>query len=139
MATPLRWPSPLRWRLLRPAPVLLIMTLLVSPAARAGGGEEDSGGDVALEGPSYYGFVWDSRGATVAGATVSLRGKTGKAAEQKTNLMGMYRTHLSKDVKPADAVMTCAKEGYRQVRLVRRNLPDASASRIQIDCVLQKN
>ena len=38
----------------------------------------------------------------------------------------------------ADVVMTCAKDGYKQARVVRRNLPDASAARVQIDCILQK-
>ena len=108
------------------------------PVARAGGGEEDSSNDVATEGPSYYGFVWDTRGATLPGATVALRGKTGKPSEQKTNLMGMYRTHINKDVKPADVVMACEKPGYRQAKVVRRQLPDASAARVQIDCVMQK-
>ena len=114
------------------------LSAAMAPAAHAGGGDEDAAGDMATEGPSYYGFVWDTRGATVSGATVTLRGKAGKPAEQKTNLMGMYRTHINKDVKPADVVMTCAKDGYKQARVVRRNVPDATASRIQIDCVLQK-
>ena len=114
------------------------VALLAMTAAHAGGGDEDATGDMATEGPSYYGFVWDTRGATVSGAMVTLRGKAGKPAEQKTNLMGMYRTHINKDVKPADVVMTCAKDGYKQARVVRRNVPDATAARIQIDCVLQK-
>ena len=113
--------------------MLVALTVLAVPIARAGGGDEDATGDAATEGPSYYGFIWDTRGATV-----TLRGKAGKPAEQKSNLMGMYRTHINKDVKPAEVVMTCAKEGYRQARVVRRNLPDASAARVQIDCVLQK-
>lgn len=116
----------------------LMPGLLTVPVARAGGGEEDSSNDVATEGPSYYGFVWDTRGATIPGATVALRGKTGKPAEQKTNLMGMYRTHINKDVKPVDVVMACEKPGYRQAKVVRRQLPDASAARVQIDCVMQK-
>jgi len=122
------------------APVILaamLAALAVTPA-RAGGGEDDSSNDVATEGPSYYGFVWDTRGATIPGATVALRGKTGKPAEQKTNLMGMYRTHINKDVKPVDVVMACEKAGYKQAKVVKRQLPDASAARVQIDCVMQK-
>ena len=114
------------------------MAVLSAPVARAGGGDDDAAGDVAVEGPSYYGFVWDTRGATIPGATVVLRGKTGKPAEQKANLLGMYRTHINKDVKPGDVVMACEKAGYRQTKVVRRQLPDASAARVQIDCVMQK-
>ena len=120
------------------AMLALMLGGLAMPLAWAGGGDEDSSNDVATEGPSYYGFVWDTRGATVPGATVALRGKSGKPAEQQTNLMGMYRTHISKDVKPVDVVMACTKTGYRQSKVVRRTLPDASAARVQIDCVLQK-
>lgn len=119
------------------ASLALLAAALAAPAAWAGGGDEDAG-DAAVEGPSYYGFVRDNRGATVAGATVMLRGKVGKPAEQKTNMLGMYRTHINKDVKPADVVMTCVKPGYREAKGVRRNVPDQTPSRIQIDCVMQK-
>lgn len=123
----------------RSAAIALMTGLALAPSVlMAGGGEDDATGDFATQGPSYYGFVFDHRGATVPGAQVTLRGKSGKAAEQKTNLMGMYRTHISKDVKASEVVMTCAKDGFKQVRIVRRNVPDATTSRVQIDCVLQK-
>ena len=114
--------------------LVAMLGALSVPVAWAGGGDEDATGDIATEGPSYYGFVWDTHGATIPGATVQLRGKTGKPAD----LLGMYRTHINKDVKPVDVVMACEKAGYRQTKVVRRNLPDASASRVQIDCVMQK-
>jgi hypothetical protein len=69
---------------------------------------------------------------------VALRGKAGKPVEQKTNLMGLYRTHISKDVKAEDVSMTCEKAGYRQTRVVRRVPPGATATQVEIDCMMQK-
>lgn len=105
----------------------------------AGGDDDDSEDDAATSGPSYYGFVWDARGATVSGAKIVLRGKKGPAVETKTNLMGLYRSHISKDVRPEDAIVSCEKPGYKQTRVVRRAHPDTNASKIEIDCFLQKN
>jgi hypothetical protein len=111
--------------------IALFVLLTVLPlAASAGGPEEDANEDLASDGPSYYGFVRDARGASVAAATVTLRGKT--------NVMGMYRTHVNKDTRPADVVLGCAKDGYRQVRVTRRGPVEPNAPRVQIDCVLQK-
>jgi hypothetical protein len=119
--------------------IALFVLLTVLPlAASAGGPEEDANEDLASDGPSYYGFVRDARGASVAAATVTLRGKTGAPVEAKTNVMGMYRTHVNKDTRPADVVLGCAKDGYRQVRVTRRGPVEPNAPRVQIDCVLQK-
>jgi len=117
---------------------LLLLSLLITPAW-AGGDGDDSDADAATDGPSYYGFVWDARGATVKDAKVILRGKTGAAVETRTNMMGLYRSHIRKDVRPEDAIVTCAKPGYKQSKVVRRVHPDTSASKVEIDCILQKN
>jgi hypothetical protein len=116
----------------------LLTSLLLAPAW-AGGDDDDSDTDAATEGPSYYGFVWDARGATVKDAKVVLRGKTGPSVETKTNMMGLYRAHIRKDVKAEDAIIACSKPGYKQSKVVRRVHPDTSATKIEIDCILQKN
>ena len=116
-----------------------VMALIGTGPSWAGGDDDDSEEDAATSGPSYYGFVWDARGATVSGARIVLRGKKGPAVETKTNVMGLYRSHISKDVRPEDAVVTCEKAGYKQTKVVRRAHPDTTASKIEIDCFLQKN
>jgi hypothetical protein len=116
----------------------LIALTLFAPA-RAGGDDDEGEDDAATSGPSYYGFVWDARGATIPNAKITLRGKAGPAVETKSNVMGLYRSHISKDVKPEDARVTCEKPGYKQTRVVRRAHPDTTASKIEIDCFMQKN
>ena len=112
-------------------------TAWMGPAA-AGGGEDDGSGDFATEGPSYFGFVWDTRGATVPGARVVLRARGGKAVEVKTNLMGLYRTHVSKDARPEDIELTCDKPGYKYARFMRRSHPGTSTTSIELDCVVAR-
>jgi hypothetical protein len=115
-----------------------VCLMLVAPAW-AGGDDDDSEQDAATDGPSYYGFVWDARGATIKDAKVVLRGKTGPSVETKSNLMGLYRSHIRKEVRPEDAIVSCEKAGYKQTKAVRRAHPDTTASKIEIDCFMQKN
>jgi hypothetical protein len=118
-------------------PFLLMCCLLITPAW-AGGDDDESDADAATDGPSYYGFVWDTRGATIKEAKVVLRGKTGPAVETKTNMMGLYRSHIRKDVRPEDAIISCSKPGYKQSKVLRRVHPDTTSNKIEIDCILQK-
>ena len=109
-----------------------------SGATLAGGGDEDSSNDFATEGPSYFGFVWDTRGVTIPGARVVLRAQSGKTVEAKTNAMGMYRTHVSKDAKPEEIALTCDKDGYKHSKFMRRTHPGTSPNNIELDCVVAK-
>ena len=46
------------------------------------------------KGPSYFGFVRDKRGLGVAEASVVLKPKDGDAIVVKSNVLGLYRTHV---------------------------------------------
>jgi hypothetical protein len=116
----------------------LVVALATGGAAYAGGGEDDGSNDFATEGPSYFGFVWDTRGVTVPGARVVLKARGGKSVEVKTNLMGLYRTHVSKDAKPEDIELTCDKAGYTHSKFMRRTHPGTSTTNIELDCVVAK-
>ena len=120
------------------AAIVCAGALCIGPAAHAGGGEE-GGGDSATEGPSYFGFVWDTRGATIAGAKVQLRAKNGKSAEFTTNVLGLYRGHIALDVKPDDVSMTCEKPGYKFSRFQRRSHAGTSPTNVEFDCILQRS
>ena len=109
-----------------------------SGVSYAGGDDYDGPRDTEETGPAYYGFVWDSRGLPVTGVRVVLRAKSGKSAEASTNVLGLYRSHVSKEVRPDDVDVTCEKAGYKQTRTIRRAPPGSTAMSIEIDCILQR-
>ena len=111
---------------------------LSGAAALAGGDDYDAANDTEGAGPAYFGFVRDHRGSPVPEARVVLRAKTGTAVEIKTNVLGLYRSHINKDVTPDDVEVTCEKPGYKQARVFRRTAPGAKDMFIETDCTLQR-
>jgi hypothetical protein len=112
--------------------------IAVMPAAPAwAGGDEEGGGPDPEKGPSYFGFVRDKRGLGVAEASVVLKPRDGEAIVVKSNVLGLYRTHVSKDFKPDDIAVSCEKSGYRQVNIARRKQATDAAS-IETSCTLER-
>jgi len=108
--------------------------------ARAGGegfGTDDHAPD---EGPAYFGFVKDERGTPVRDAKVSASYKTSLTLVTRTNATGAYKVRgFKKEISPSDIVITCAKEGYRQLRVFRRPLPKGKAVQsVETECRLQR-
>lgn len=114
-----------------------IAVLLASVAAHAGGDEYDAAQDVENLGPAYFGFVRDARGAPLPEARVVLRPKTGEPVEIKTNVLGLYRSHVRKDVSPDEVEVSCDKVGFKQTRVYRRTPPGSKDMFIETDCTLQ--
>ena len=110
----------------------------IGPAI-AGGDDYDPSMDKENAGPAYFGFVRDTRGAAIADARVVLRPKTGSPVEVKTNVLGLYRSHVRKDVRPDDVEISCDKTGYKQTRVFRRTPPGSADRFIEIDCTLQRS
>jgi hypothetical protein len=104
--------------------------------ALAGGDNHDAMADKEGNGPSYFGFVRDNRGSAVSGAQVVLKPKAGEPVVLKTNAIGLYRSHISKDVRPADVEVSCEKDGYKQARVVRRTAP--GAANVETNCTMQR-
>ena len=123
---------------LRPILAALIGTLAVVAVvpAIAGGDNYDAAADTEGKGPSYFGFVRDNRGSAIPGAQVVLKPKIGEPVVLKTNAVGLYRSHISKDIRPADVEISCAKDGYQQAGTVRRAPP--GAANIETDCTLKR-
>src|SRR3954471_14422667 len=88
--------------------------------ALAGGDDYDASNDTEGAGPAYFGFVRDHRGSPVSDAQVLLRPKSGEPVALKTNVLGLYRSHINKDVVPDDVTVSCEKNGYKQERVFRR-------------------
>ena len=114
----------------------MAMLAICGGPALAGGDDYEGTNDTEKEGPAYFGFVRDVRGAPVADARVVLRPKSGTPITIKSTTLGLYRSHISKDVRPDDVQVSCEKDGYKQVSVVRRGSP--SAANIETSCTLQR-
>ena len=106
--------------------------------AFAGGDDYDAQNDTEGAGPAYFGFVRDNRGSPVSDAKVLLRPKAGEPVVLKTNVLGLYRSHVNKEVVPDDVQVSCEKPGYKQSRVFRRTPPGAKDMFIETDCTLQR-
>jgi hypothetical protein len=114
------------------------VALALGAQAFAGGDDYDASNDTEGAGPAYFGFVRDHRGAPVSDAQVMLRPKTGEPIAIKTNVLGLYRSHVNKDVVPDDVTISCEKSGYKQERVFRRTPPGAKDMFIETDCTLRR-
>ena len=110
-----------------------------SPSARAGGegfGPDDHSPD---EGPAFFGFVKDARGAPVKDAKVSASYKTSLTLVTRTNATGAYKVRgFKKEISPSEITISCSKEGYRQVRTFRRPLAKGKEIKsVETECRLE--
>src|SRR5712692_1200640 len=112
-------------RMVGGAGAVLAMTCALSIAAWAGGagfGDDDDNSEE--EGPSYFGFVRDTSGTTVPDAKVTVGVKNRGGVVTRTDLLGTYKVPgFGKDVDPKDVEVSCDKQGYKQLRVVRRSTP----------------
>lgn len=112
--------------------------LLAGGPAFAGGDEYDAAADVQQLGPAYFGFVRDPRGTPIPDAQVVLTPKSGDTVTIKTNVLGLYRSHVRKGVVPDDVSVSCGKDGFKQSQVYRRTPPGSKDMFIETDCTLQK-
>jgi hypothetical protein len=112
--------------------------LALGAQAFAGGDDYDAANDTEGAGPAYFGFVRDNRGSPVSDAQVLLRPKSGEPIAIKTNMLGLYRSHINKDVAPDDVTVSCEKTGYKQDRVYRRTPPGGKDMFIETDCTLRR-
>jgi len=114
----------------------------LSGSAWAGGsGFDDDDDNSAEEGPSYFGFVRDSGGATIPDAKVTVSLKNRVDLVTRTDALGTYKAPgFGAQNDPNDVEISCAKAGYKQVRVVRRSAPNTDAKiPVEIECTLQRN
>ena len=116
---------------------LLLAGTIVTPAS-PGGDDYDAMNDTEGEGPVYFGFVRDHRGSPVADARVMLSARGRDPLVIKTNVLGLFRSHISKEVQPEDVQLSCEKQGYKQTDVLRRAPPGSKAMNIEINCTLQR-
>ena len=118
------------------------VTCILSTALWAGGagfGDDDDNSEE--EGPSYFGFVKDTNGATVPDAKVTVGIKNRGGIVTRTDALGAYKVPgFGKDVDPQDVEIACDKQGYKQLRTLRRMRSPNADSKIPIEteCTLQR-
>jgi hypothetical protein len=127
-------------RLLR----LSIFAIALLPAPVLGGANRDGGDGLAPlpdEGPGYTGVVLDTAGKPVEDARVTATSKDGLAMTTRSNAAGAYSLPgFNKRINADEVKITCAKPGYRQVRVVRRPAPKGQPARsVETECRLQKS
>ena len=118
---------------------LLALLLLSGGAvpALAGGDGYDASTEPDGAGPVFFGVARDTRGVGVAGVEVRLQVQQSPPVIMRTNILGMYRIHVSPDVVPGSIEVTCSKPGYRQASVVRR--PGQENGRVtETNCTLQR-
>ena len=118
--------------------IALAFAAAAAAQAYAGGDDYDAANDVKGAGPAYFGFVRDNRGSPVVNAQVVLQPKKGKTVALKSNALGLYRGHISKDVRPDDVQISCEKSGYKQIKVYRRTPPGAKDMFIETECTMQR-
>jgi hypothetical protein len=111
---------------------------VVVAQAFAGGDDYDAANDVKGAGPAYFGFVRDNRGSPVVDAQVMLQPKKGKPVSLKSNVLGLYRGHISKEVLPNDVQISCVKTGYKQSKINRRTPPGNNVMFVETECTMQR-
>lgn len=122
--------------LIRTAAGVALAAALAVPAY-AGGDDYDAMNDTEGKGPAYFGFVRDTRGSPVPNAEVVLRPKKGEPVVLKSNVLGLYRSHITKEVPPSDVEVICGKAGYKQANVARRPGQD-NDMHIETNCTLQR-
>jgi hypothetical protein len=117
------------------------MTFAISSALWAGGtGFDDEHEPEEDAGPAYFGFVKDTRGSLIANAKVTVGVKGGGSVVTQTNILGAFKVPgFNKDIDPKAVEISCAKEGYKQLRVLTRPRPsDDPKVPIESECILQR-
>jgi hypothetical protein len=121
-------------------PSALLLACLATGAwagSDAVGGPDDHNPD---EAPPFWGFVRDEGGRPVRDAKVSASYKNSLTLVTRTNATGTYKLRgFRKDVNVNDIVISCSKDGYKQVRTFRRPpIKGKPVKSIETECRLAK-
>jgi hypothetical protein len=119
------------------ARALYCVALLATIPVDANAGGTALGEDEQQNLPSYFGFARDTRGTFLFGVQVTLKLPHVSFAV-RTDPLGAYKIPVS-HTEPGDVDLSCNKDGYRQVNLVRRTPPGVDEkTSVEIDCTLER-
>jgi hypothetical protein len=131
----------LGWRASVASVSIGVMCILSTALWAGGAGFGDDDDNSEDEGPSYFGFVKDTNGATVPDAKVTVGIKDRGGIVTRTDALGAYKVPgFGKDVDPRDVEIACDKQGYKQLRTLRRmRSPNADPKiPVETECTLQR-
>jgi uncharacterized GH25 family protein len=91
------------------------------------------------EGTSFFGFVKNADGKPIADAKVSAEIKNGIKYVTHTSKNGMYKFNsFNNKVAPDDVTISCAKDGLRQMRVIRKTPARGNAVKaVETECRMQ--
>ena len=122
-------------RLLAYALFCVALSATIPVNAIAGG--TSLGEDEQQDLPSYFGFARDPRGTFLFGVQVTLK-LPHVSFVARTDPLGAYKIPVS-HTEPGDVDLSCSKDGYRQVGLLRRTPPGVDEkTSVEIDCTLER-
>ena len=118
----------------------IIVSLMIAPPARAGGSGDEHDSHQEDDGPRYFGFVKDTAGKMISDAKVTAEIKGVGAVIARTDATGIYKLPgFGKHIQPGNVTISCAKDGYKQTRLVRRPLPTKTpVTAVETECTMQR-
>jgi hypothetical protein len=122
------------------AGVALGLMLTVSTPVRPGGSGDEGPDDHQDNGPSYFGFVKDANGKIVPDAKVTAEIKGRGSVVTRSDKVGIYKLPgFGKEIDPKNVLISCSKDGYRQIRTFRRTQAGkASVAVVETECTLER-
>jgi len=121
--------------------VALAMSLAAAGGAQAGGSGLDEP-DNADVGTPFFGVVkdLDNGGRAIADAKVTASLKGGNTSfVMRADAQGHFKfTGFAKEVDPNTVEITCAVDGYKLERTVRRKLSNDPGAPVEVDCLMAK-
>jgi hypothetical protein len=120
--------------------VAIVAFAVMNAAPVWSGGEADEHEHSDDDGPRFFGFVKDGSGRIIADAKVTAEIKGLGSVVTRTDKMGAYRMPgFGKHIAPNNITISCSKDGYKQLRAVRRSAPGTTAvTAVETECVLQR-
>jgi hypothetical protein len=123
------------------ARILLVLGALAVPLAAWAGEADFNESDIAEFGTPYFGEAKDIKGLTpIEGVRFKAQLKgTQRFFLISTDDEGHFRRNgLGTDVNSDNVEVTCEKEGYRTVDLLRRRTSDKRNAPVEVECLMEK-
>ncbi len=118
---------------------LAVGVICAAPVTLRAGGSFDDDEFKDDQSLTFYGFVRDTKGLGVGDAKVTAEIKNQASVTTRTDVLGVYKIRgISLDVKPQDVTISCAKDGYRELRVLRRTEPGPDVKGFETECTLER-